>query len=140
MHNWLYTPEQFEEATKELKAIIAEIPGLIRPKSNDVWEVWNSGDGYHSWPNASAHVSEILIDVTLQDDSGDPYPIVELKKYIRPEKRKNWHAACATLNVFYLYPHQFRKIPALVKWLEDTPVPSPAEILDDESDYINVDN
>jgi len=131
-----YTFDQFNAATAGLRKIIEAIPGLERPKrGGDIWEVVTVCGFEGSEPVARAVFKAgadavVSASIDLQDDGGDPYAVVALKRFERPSA--DWHAAAVRLEVSSIYPHQFDAIPYLVQWLgySAPPVP-PVLVLED---------
>lgn len=60
--------------------------------------------------------------VSIQDDGGEPYAVVDLKK---PKKVPGDWASYVSLNIESIYPPDFEKIPAYVKWLHETDIALP---------------
>lgn len=127
-----YTLAQFDAATVGLRKIIGGLENLMRPKNGATWEVSSVIDIDGTRPVATARASvgggkTIAISVGLQDDGGDPYAVVDVRRW-RHDEEKKWHSAAVVLGVERLYPHQFDAIPYLVKWLAMSEPPCPARV------------
>ena len=118
-----YSLEQFGEATEYLASILAacgfgEIDACmvvdyeVEPRGSAIKELGPAG-------HVAAHIH-------LQDDGGEPYAVVDLCRYMGSRyarRTKGWHAAYVSLTVSNLYPHQFKRIPEAVRFLEERDVP-----------------
>ena len=110
-----YTLEQFNAATVDLKEILVqcEFPPM---EVNTIIEFCGIEPMGHTWK--ASNNGYLHIHVQLQDDGTEPYAVAEVKLM---QRKKCWWAACFITEVGFLYPHQFKVIPDILKHLESLP-------------------
>jgi len=111
--------EAFEAASKPITTILQSIDGI---KIGKPYKVSDGGPEYYWMQTARQQISQIQhisISWRLQDTGGEPYPVVEMTKYVRFNTDRR--DGIGHVGITSIYPDQIVNLPTYLKILQAHP-------------------